>query len=101
MAKTKRKAIPNADLLTAVRSHKNQILALYARVQDKRPVLLFDCQHQKLHAYSREKYRAKLQRDSQPLFDKEYETAKAKNKILVLVWDNATRRLVTTTLRRA
>jgi len=101
MAKAKQKKRPNADLIQAVRNHRNQILKVYNRATDERPLVLLDFQRKKIHARPYEEYKAKLREDSQVLLNEEYVKAVAKNKMLVLVWDDATRRLVTTRLRRS
>jgi hypothetical protein len=102
MSKAKeKKKIPNADLLAVVREHRDQILKVFDQADDERPLLLLDCERLKLHAHAYEEYRSKLRKDSQAKLDAEYEKAVAKNKVLVLVWDRATRRLVTTTFPRA
>ena len=99
MAAAKRAKGPNADLVQVIRNHKDRILEFYDRVEHKRPVLLLDVQRMKIHAYPNEKCKAMIRQGSHAKLDKEYKRAVAKNKVLVLVWDNATRRLVTTTFR--
>jgi hypothetical protein len=100
MSKAKRKEIANADLLKVVKDHRTQILSYYNQVADKRPVILLDLQRRKLRAYPFERYQKMLRQGSRPKFDAEYQKALAKDKVLVLVWDSVTRRLVTITLRR-
>jgi hypothetical protein len=100
MAEAKRKKIPNADLVWAVRDHRDQILKVYNQVAEKRPLILLDFQSMKIHAHPYEEHKAMLRGDSQMLLNEEYVKAVAKNKVLVLVWDDATRRLVTTTFHR-
>jgi hypothetical protein len=100
MSKEKLKRNSNADLLEAVRDHKDQILKIRERTEDDRPLLLLDFQRRKLHAYPYDEYKSMMREDSQARLDREYVKAVAKNKVLVLVWDSATRRLVTTTFRR-
>jgi hypothetical protein len=99
MSKAKQKTIPNADLLAAVRDHSDQIRKVYDHAEDERPLLLLDFQRKRIHAHAYEDYRSKLHKDSQAKLDAEYKKAIAKKKVLVLVWDSATRRLVTTTFR--
>jgi hypothetical protein len=101
MSKTKQNQIPNGDLIAVVREHRDQIVKVYDQADDERPLLMLDFERLKLHAHAYEDYRSKLRKESQARLDAEYEKAIAKNKILVLVWDRATRRLVTTTFRRA
>jgi hypothetical protein len=97
MAKAKRKKSPNADLVKAVQDHTDQIIDFYERVEDERPVILLDFQKQTICAYPYEGYRVMLSKESQVMLDDEYEKALAEDILLVLAWDSATGRLVTTT----
>jgi hypothetical protein len=99
MSQSNWKKITNADLVAAARDRRDEILKFYDQVADRRPVILFDVRRLKLHSYSYEEYRATLRADSRRMLDEEYKKAIARNKVLVLVWDKATRRLVTTRLR--
>jgi len=101
MSKAKTRRNPNADLLKAVREHKEQILKVYEQIDHDKPLLLLDFQRMKLHTYPYDDYKSRLREKSQAALNAEYERALAKNKVFVLVWDRATRRLVTTAFRRA
>jgi hypothetical protein len=97
MTRRNRKKSLNADLVESVQNHTDQILMFCERLGDNRPVILLDYQCQKIYAYRYEEYKATLSEESQALLDEEYEKARANNKVVVLVWDEETRRLVTTT----
>jgi hypothetical protein len=97
MARAKWKKSPNADLIEAVQNHTDQILMFCERIGDNRSVVLLDYQCRKIYAYHYEEYKATLSEESQAVLDEEYEKAGANNKVVVLVWDEETRRLVTTT----
>jgi len=97
MSKAKRKKSPNADLVKAVQDYTEEILIFYERVEDERPVIVLDFQKQTIRAYHYEEYKTRLSVESQALFDEEYEKALAEDKVLVLVWDSATGRLIITT----
>src|SRR3954451_2863014 len=97
MARAKRKKSPNADLVEAVQNHVDQILMFYEGVEDEQPILVLDYQNQKICAYHYEEYKTGLSPESQATLDEEYEKAMAEDKVVVLVWDSATGRLVTTT----
>src|SRR3954447_24868462 len=97
MARAKRKRSPNADLVEAVQDHTDQIIDFYEAVEHKRPVIVLDFQRQQLQAYSYEEYKARLSKESQEVLDEEYERAMAEDKVFVVVWDDATKRLVTIT----
>ncbi len=96
MAKAKRPTNPNADLIKAVQDHTDQIIEFYENVEYDRPVIVLDFHQQQLRAYPYEEYRVILSKESQGVLDVEYEKALSEDKILVLAWDNATGRLVTT-----
>ena len=97
MAKAKRRKSPNADLVKAVQDRTEDILDFHEGVQDERPVIVLDFQKQTIGAYHYEEYKTRLSVESQAMYDQEYEKAIAEDKVLVLVWDSATGRLVITT----
>jgi hypothetical protein len=97
MGRARRKKSPNADLIKAVQEHTDQIIDFYERVEFKWPVIVLDFQRQQLQAYLYEEYKVRLSIESQAVLNEEYEKAMVKDKILVIVWDDATQRLVTTT----
>ncbi len=100
MSKAQQKQSPNADLIRFVRFHRGTIIQYYDRVKNERPIIVLDVQRRKLHSYSFEDYKGSLKPVSLEKLRVEYTKAIAKNKVLVIVWDNATRRLVTTTFKR-
>jgi hypothetical protein len=101
MATAKQRRNPNADLLMAVREHKDQIQKVRDQVEHEKPLLLLDFQRMKIHTYPYDEYKSRLRERTQTALDQEYNRAAAKNKVFVLVWDSQTRRLVTTAFRRA
>jgi hypothetical protein len=98
MQKTSWKEKPNADLVRAVRKHRKQILEVYD--ENERPLIVLDLEHRKLRAYPYEDYKGRLRENAREALHEEYVKAVAKNKVLVLVWDKATRRLVANAFRR-
>ena len=100
MSSAKQTKSPNADLVMAARSHGDQILKFHDELDDAEAVILLDFQRLRLHSYPFEEYRATLRPESQAMLEQEHEKAVAKNKVLVVVWDSATRRLATTRIRR-
>ena len=97
MAKAKRKQNPNADLIKAVQDHTDQIIDFYENAESDRPVIVLDFQRQQLQGYHYDDYKVRLSKESQVVLDAEYKKAMDEDKILVLVWDEATQRLLTTT----
>ena len=61
---------------------------------------MLDFQNRTIGAYPYEEYKTRLSVESQAVYDREYEKAIAEDKVVVLVWDNATGRLVITTFDR-
>lgn len=88
-----RKNRPNDDLVEAAEGVLPQILMFYKLFEDKRPVMLFDLQSQQILAYPYEEYKATLSERSQAMLTTRYDEAVAKNKVVVFVRDNETRRL--------
>jgi hypothetical protein len=66
----------------------------YKRFREKRPVMLLDLQGRKIYAYPYEEFKADLGQRSQAMLTADYEKAIAKDKVVVFVRDNLTRRLV-------
>jgi hypothetical protein len=100
MSKAKRKKNPNADLIAVVRFHREAIRQYFDQVKAERPIIVLDVQRRRLHSYTFEDYKTRLRPDSRERLSQEYTKAIAKNKVLVIVWDGATRRLVTSTFKR-
>jgi len=71
---------------------------LYERYADKRPVMLFDIQEQRIYALPYEGYRAELSKWSQASLKKQYEHATANGEIVVFVRDNEKEKLVSYSL---
>jgi hypothetical protein len=100
MSTAKQTKNPNADLVMAARSHGDQILRFHDQLEDADAVILLDFQRLRLHSYPFHEYKGTLRPASQAVLDEEYKKAVAKHKVLVVVWDSATRRLATTRIRR-
>jgi hypothetical protein len=91
---TERAARPNDDLVEVAENFLPHILMFYERFEDKRPVMLLDLQSQKIYAYPYHEFKDELSERSQVTLAADYEKAIAKNKVVVFVRDNETRRLV-------
>jgi hypothetical protein len=101
VSKVKLTKSPNADLVAAARGHRDQILMFHdQRGGTTQPVIVLDFQRRRLRSYSFKAYKETVRAESQAALDEEYEKAVAKNKVFVVVWDSATRRLATIRLRR-
>ena len=85
---------PDEDLVEAAESVLPDILMFYERFEGKRPVMLLDLQSRKIYAYPYEEFKADLGQRSQAMLTADYEKAIAKDKVVVFVRDNQTKRLV-------
>jgi len=87
-------------LVEAAQDELPHILALYKLFEDKRPVMLFDLQSQKIYAYPYLEYKANLNERSQAILEMQYQEAITENKIVVFVRDNESHRLTSTVLNK-
>jgi len=96
MAKKKqRPKKPDSDyLLEAADEQRGNILMMYHRFEDKKPVMLFDIQEQRIYAYPYEDFKKDLSEKSQASLSEQYEKAIRENQIVVFVRDNVQRRLM-------
>jgi hypothetical protein len=84
---------PNEDLVEAAEDVLPKILMFYKLFEDKRPIMLFDLQSQKIYAYPHDEYKATLSERSQAMLTAQYGEAMVNNKVVVFVRDTETRRL--------
>ena len=78
----------------AALEHWAEIRMLYDRFAEKRPVILFDIQEQRLYAYPYADFRSELNARSQVSLKEQYEQANRDGQVVVFVRDNEERRLV-------
>jgi hypothetical protein len=89
--------MPDSDadyLLDAVRENWNDILYVFGEFADKKPVILFDIQEQRIYAYPYKEYKAELSPRSQALLKDQYERSLRDHTIVIFVRDNERRKLV-------
>ena len=84
--------------LEVVSQHWSLIVMLYEQYADKKPVMLFDIQEQRIHALPYAEYRAELSKRSQASLKKQYQRAIANGEIVVFVRDNHEEKLVSYSL---
>jgi hypothetical protein len=88
-------ANPEPDyLLEAAERNWPHILAAYRQFEDKKPVVLYDIQEQRIYVYPYADFLRDLGEKSQVILKDQYERAIQDNKIVVFVRDNEQRRLV-------
>ena len=84
--------------LEVVSQHWSLIVMLYEQYADKKPVMLFDIQEQRIYALPYAEYRAELSKRSQASLKKQYQRAIANGEIVVFVRDNHEEKLVSYSL---
>ena len=87
-------------LVEAAQDELPHIIALYKLFEDKRPVMLFDLQSQKIYAYPYLEYKANLNERSQAILERQYQEAITEDKIVVFVRDNECQRLTSMVLNK-
>ncbi len=70
------------------------ILKLFKKFEEKKPVMLFDIQEQKIYAYPYDDFKSMMNEKSQPLLEEQYLDALSNNKMVVFVRDSEKRKLM-------
>ena len=81
------------EFFETVSEHWRQILKLYKKFEDKKPIMLIDVQEKKIYAYSYLDFKSSMNERSQAMLEKEYENALLNNKMVVFVQDNEKKQL--------
>lgn len=82
------------DLLEVALEQLGNIVMMYKTFEDKRPVMLFDIQEQRIYAYPYKEFRDELSERSQRILKEQYEQAQVDGKLVVFVRDNVKQKLV-------
>ncbi len=86
---------PGRDyLLEAAEENWPLILAAYRRFEEKKPIVLFDIQEQRIYVYPYLEFKAELSEQSQRTLEDQYGRGVQEDKVVVFVRDNERRRLV-------
>ena len=98
-AKTKKKQTEPIDstidpYLEVLREQWPHILKLYEMFEDKRPVMLFDIQEQRVYAFPYLSFKAGLSERSQAMLAKQRRSALASGAMVVFIRDNVNEKLV-------
>lgn len=91
---------PSDYLLEAAEEQLSAIQMMYETFAEKRPVMLFDIQEQRIYAYPYTEFRKELSVRSQRSLKRQYEQAVHEDRMVVFVRDNERRRLVSFSLDR-
>ena len=81
------------ELLDAALEQYGNIVMMYEMFEDKRPVMLFDIQEQRVYAYPYKEFRDEMNERSQRTLKQQYEQAQVDGKIVVFVRDNVIQKL--------
>ena len=93
MAKKARKDDEGDYLFDALSEYLEHVTAAFSQFEDKRPVMLFDIQEERIYAYPYEDFKSELSATSQVTLAEQYEQAQRSGKMVVFVRDNDNRRL--------
>ena len=78
----------NEQYLDVIDEQWSNILKLYKKFEDRKPIMLFDMQEKSIYAYPFEDFKSDLTKKSQSILEKQYNEAISDNKIVVFVRDN-------------
>lgn len=99
MAEREKEPEPGANqerdyLLDTMNEQRNNFLYAYKQFEEKKPIVLFDIQDQRIYVYPYEDFKSDMSPRNQASLTEQYEKAHRENKIVVFVRDNEQRRLV-------
>jgi len=94
MARKTKPRLPRDPYWDVVQSLVQDITYCYEQYREKKPVLLFDMQENRLYVYPYLKFKNDLSERSQCLLQDQYEQAMTDDKIVVFVRDNDDKKLV-------
>jgi len=85
-------------LLDAASEQYGNIVMMYEMFEEKRPVMLFDIQEQRVYAYPYKEFRDEMNERSQRALKQQYEQAQVDGQIVVFVRDNVKQNLLSFSL---
>jgi hypothetical protein len=94
MARRTKKSLQRDPYWEVMQSLMQDIAYCYEQYREKKPVLLFDMQENRLYVYPYLEFKNDLSERSQRLLQDQYERAMMDDKIVVFVRDNDARKLV-------
>lgn len=84
----------NELYLDVIDEQWSNILKIYKKFEDKKPIMLFDMQEKRIYAYPYTDFKSDLSKKSQNMLQKQYNDALLDNKVVVFVRDNEQETLV-------
>ena len=94
MARRTKQSVPRDPYWEIVQSLMPDITYCYEQYQEKKPVLLFDMQENRIYVYPYLEFKNELSEKSQRSLQDQYEQAMTDDKIVVFVRDNDAKKLV-------
>jgi hypothetical protein len=91
----------NEQYLDVIDEQWSNILKLYKKFEDKKPIMLFDMQEKRIYAYPYEDFKSDLAKKSQTILQKQYKDALSENKVVVFVRDNEQGKLISSSYKLA
>jgi hypothetical protein len=76
------------------KENRISFLKLYKTLQDKKPILLFDIQEQRIYAYPYHEFKAQMSQKGQAVLEEQYSHVLAETHIIAFARDNEQKRLV-------
>ena len=98
MARRTKPRLPRDPYWDVVQALMQNILTIYEQYREKKPVMLFDMQEQRIYVYPYLDFKHDLSERSQRLLQDQYEQAIADDIIVVFVRDNDAKKLVSYTV---
>lgn len=84
----------DAPLFDAMAEHWEEIVADYKQFEDKRPIVLYDIQEERVYLYPYEDFKNDMSPKSQVLLAEQYEVAGKLGQMVMFIRDNEAKRLV-------
>ena len=81
-------------LLNIAQEHRPEILLIYKQFEDKKPIILYDIQEERIYVYPYTEFRDDMSEKSQRSLTEQYEAALREDNMVIFVRDNEQRRLV-------
>jgi hypothetical protein len=93
-------ARPKDKYLDTIEKHRDRILEIYWRHEEKKPVLLFDVTEGKIYAYPYKEFKKELNTGGQVSLTKQYEEALRRDQFVIFIRDSQKKKLMSYSLGR-
>jgi hypothetical protein len=86
--------VNNEEFFETVSEYWDNILRLYKKFEDKKPIMLIDVQEKRVYAFPYLEFRSSINERSQAILEKEYKNSLLNNKVVVFVQDHEKKQLL-------